>query len=176
MQSEIIPYGKQHITEEDIQAVIEALKSDYLTQGPRISEFETNFAKYIGAKYAVAVANGTAALHLCTMALGVKEGDKVITTPLTFAASANCVRYCGGEVVFGDIDKNTYLLDIQSVKKLLEVAPKGTYKGIIPVDFAGCSVDLEDFRALADEYNLWIIEDACHAPGGYFIDKANKKQ
>lgn len=176
MQSEIIPYGKQHITEEDIQAVIEALKSDYLTQGPRISEFETNFAKYIGAKYAVAVANGTAALHLCTMALGVKEGDKVITTPLTFAASANCVRYCGGEVVFGDIDKNTYLLDIQSVKKLLEAAPKGTYKGIIPVDFAGRSVDLEDFRALADEYNLWIIEDACHAPGGYFIDKANKKQ
>ena len=164
MQNKIIPYGRQHITEEDIQAVIEALKSDYLTQGPRISEFEANFAKYIGAKYAIAVANGTAALHLCTMALGVKEGDKVITTPLTFAASANCVRYCGGEVVFGDIDKNTYLLDIHSVKKLLEEAPKGTYKGIIPVDFAGRSVDLEAFKALANEYNLWIIEDACHAP------------
>lgn len=176
MQSEIIPYGRQHITEEDIQAVIESLKSDYLTQGPRISEFETNFAKYIGAKYAVAVANGTAALHLCAMALDVKEGDKVITTPLTFAASANCVRYCGGEVVFADIDKDTYLLDLQSVRKLLETAPKGTYKGIIPVDFAGRPIDLEAFRALANEYNLWIIEDACHAPGGYFVDKANKKQ
>ena len=176
MQSEIIPYGRQHITEEDIQAVIESLKSDYLTQGPRISEFETNFAKYIGAKYAVAVANSTAALHLCAMALDVKEGDKVITTPLTFAASANCVRYCGGEVVFADIDKDTYLLDLQSVRKLLETAPKGTYKGIIPVDFAGRPIDLEAFRALANEYNLWIIEDACHAPGGYFVDKANKKQ
>ena len=110
------------------------------------------------------------------MALDVKEGDKVITTPLTFAASANCVRYCGGEVVFADIDKDTYLLDLQSVRKLLETAPKGTYKGIIPVDFAGRPIDLEAFRALANEYNLWIIEDACHAPGGYFVDKANKKQ
>lgn len=176
MEKKIIPYGKQHITEEDIQVVIEALKSDYLTQGPKIAEFEESFAKYIGVKYAVAVANGTAALHLCTIALGVKEGDKVITTPLTFAASANCVRYCGGEVVFADIDPKTYLIDINSVKELFQNSPKGTYKGIIPVDFAGRAVDLEQLRQLADEYDLWIIEDACHAPGGYFVDTKGDKQ
>lgn len=170
-----IPYGRQDITEEDIQSVIETLKSDYLTQGPKIKEFEDAFAQYIGAKYAVAVANGTAALHLCTLALGVKEGDKVITTPITFAASANCVRYAGGEVVFADIDPATYLLDIKEVEKLLKAAPKGTYKGIIPVDFAGRAVDLEAFKKLADEYGCWIIEDACHAPGGYFIDSKGTK-
>jgi dTDP-4-amino-4,6-dideoxygalactose transaminase len=98
--NENIPYGRQNITQNDIDAVTKALKSDYLTQGPKIVEFEEAFAKYIGAKYAVAVANGTAALHLCTLALGVTEGGKVITTPITFAASANCVRYCGGDVVF----------------------------------------------------------------------------
>ena len=170
-----IPYGKQEITEADVAAVITTLKSDYLTQGPRIKEFEEAFASYAGAKYAVAVANGTAALHLCALALGVKNGDKVITTPITFAASANCVRYCGGEVVFADIDPESYLLDISNVKKLLEKAPRGTYKGIIPVDFAGMPVNMEAFRQLADEYNLWIIEDACHAPGGYFIDSKGDK-
>jgi dTDP-4-amino-4,6-dideoxygalactose transaminase len=171
-----IPYGKQHITQSDIDAVVEVLKSDYLTQGPKILEFEQAFAKYIGCKYAVAVANGTAALHLNTLALGLKPGDKVITTPITFAASANCVRYCGGEVVFADIDPETYLLDIQAVRKLLEASPKGTYKGIIPVDFAGRAVDLEAFRALADEFGCWIIEDACHSPGGYFMDSKGNKQ
>lgn len=165
-----IPYGRQNITDEDIQAVVEVLKSDWLTQGPDIKRFEDGFAEYVGAKYAVAVSNGTAALHLSAMVLGVKSGDKVITTPITFVASANCVRYCGGEVVFADIDPNTYLLDINSVKKLLEASPKGTYKGIIPVDFAGRANDLEAFRELADEYGLWIIEDACHSPGGYFVD------
>jgi len=171
-----IPYGRQHITEEDIQAVVDTLKSDYLTQGPKIKEFEDSFAKYIGSKYAVAVSNGTAALHLCTLALGVKEGDKVITTPITFAASANCIRYAGGNVVFADIDPETYLLDLKEVEKLLESAPKGTIKGIIPVDFSGRAVDLESFRKLADKYDCWIIEDACHAPGGYFMDTAGKKQ
>lgn len=172
----MIPYGKQNITNEDIQAVIDVLKSEYLTQGPKIKEFEDAFAKYIGAKYAVAVSNGTAALHLSTMAMNVKSGDKVITTPITFAASANCIKYCGGEVVFGDIDPNTYLLDIKSVKRLLEDSPKGTYKGIIPVDFSGRAVNLDEFRKLAMEYGLWIIEDACHAPGGYFIDSNEMKQ
>jgi len=171
-----IPYGRQNITEEDIQAVVETLKSDYLTQGPKIAEFEKAFSKYIGSKYAVAVANGTAALHLCTLALGVKEGDKVITTPITFAASANCVRYCGGKVVFSDIDPETYLLDINKVRELLEASPKGNYKGLIPVAFAGRAVNLEAFRKLADEFGLWIIEDACHAPGGYFMDSKNNKQ
>lgn len=176
MNNTIIPYGKQNITKEDIEVVITALQSDYLTQGPRIKEFEEHFANYVGSNYAVAVSNGTAALHLCTLALGVKDGDKVITTPITFAASANCIRYCGGEVVFSDINPDTYLLDIDKVKILLENAPKGTYKGIIPVDFAGRAVDLEAFRKLADDYNLWIIEDACHAPGGFFKDTNTKTQ
>jgi UDP-4-amino-4,6-dideoxy-N-acetyl-beta-L-altrosamine transaminase len=176
MNNTIIPYGKQNITKEDIDVVIAALQSDYLTQGPRIKEFEDQFANYVGSKYAVAVANGTAALHLCTLALGVQEGDKVITTPITFVASANCIRYCGGEVVFSDIDPSTYLLDIEKVRTLLENSPKGTYKGIIPVDFAGRAVDLEAYRKLADEYNLWIIEDACHAPGGYFEDSKSNIQ
>ncbi len=172
----MIPYGKQNITQEDIQAVTEALKGDYLTQGPAILAFEEAFAQYIGCKYAVAVSNGTAALHLSALALGVSEGDKVITTPLTFAASANCIRYCGGEIVFSDIDSQSYLLDLNKVEKLLEASPKGTYKGIIPVDFAGAPVNLEALKTLAKKYNLWIIEDACHAPGGYFMDCSNKKQ
>ncbi|MBP7077022.1 MAG: UDP-4-amino-4,6-dideoxy-N-acetyl-beta-L-altrosamine transaminase, partial [Bacteroidales bacterium] len=163
-----IPYGRQHITDDDINAVVETLKSDFLTQGPRIAAFEEAFADYTGSKYAVAVANGTAALHLCTLALGVKKGDKVITTPITFAASANCVRYCGGEVVFADINPETYLLDIESVRHILKNDNSGTIKGIIPVDFAGRAVDIVAFRKLADEFGLWIIEDACHAPGGYF--------
>ena len=171
-----IPYGKQQITPEDIQAVIEALKSEFLTQGPKIEEFEQRFAEYIGSNYAVAVSNGTAALHLCTLALGVKPGDKVITTPITFAASANCVRYCGGDVVFADIDPTTYLLNINEVRRLLAASPNGTYKGIIPVDFAGRAVDMEAFRSLAAEYGCWIIEDACHAPGGYFIDSKGRMQ
>lgn len=171
-----IPYGRQHITEEDIHAVVETLQSDYLTQGPKIKEFEDAFARYVGAKYAIAVANGTAALHLNALALGVKPGDKIITTPITFAASANCVRYCGGEVVFADIDPDTYLLDINAVTQLLEASPKGTYQGIIPVDFGGRAVDLQAFRKLADYYDLWIIEDACHAPGGYFINSEGEKQ
>ena len=171
-----ISYGRQNITTEDIEAVVEVLKSDFLTQGPKIEEFEIAFANYIGCKYAVAVANGTAALHLCTLALNVKSGDKVITTSLTFSASANCVRYCGGDVIFADIDPETYLLDIQAVKLLLESSPKGTYKGIIPVDFAGRSVNLQEYKKLANEYGLWIIEDACHAPGGYFKDDNNSNQ
>lgn len=176
MTNKVIPYGRQHITNEDIQAVVETLKSDYLTQGPKIKEFEDAFAEYIGSKYAVAVANGTAALHLCTLALGVKPGDKVITTPITFSATANCVRYAGGDVVFADIDPETYLLDINKVEELLKASPKGTYKGVIPVDFAGRAVNLEKHLELADEYGLWIIEDACHAPGGFFVDSKGEKQ
>ncbi len=171
-----IPYGKQYISEEDIAAVSKALTADFLTQGPTILEFENKFAAYVGSKYAIAVANGTAALHLCTLALGVNEKSKVITTPITFTASANCVRYCDGEVDFADIDSETVLLSIESVRKKLALAPKGTYQGIIPVDFAGYPVDLEAYRKLADEYGCWIIEDACHAPGGYFTDSKGIKQ
>ncbi|MFT4753482.1 MAG: UDP-4-amino-4,6-dideoxy-N-acetyl-beta-L-altrosamine transaminase [Salibacteraceae bacterium] len=171
-----IPYGRQNITQKDIDAVVETLKGDFLTQGPRIKEFENNFAKYVGAKYAVAVSNGTAALHICTMSLGVKPGQKVITTPITFVATANAIRYCGGEVVFADIDPNTYLLDINAVKKILKSEPAGTFSGIMPVDFTGRPVNMEDFRKLADEYGLWIIEDAAHSPGGFFADEKNHLQ
>jgi UDP-4-amino-4,6-dideoxy-N-acetyl-beta-L-altrosamine transaminase len=171
-----IPYGRQHITEADLKAVTETLQSDYLTQGPAIAAFEKAFAQYIGCKYAVAVANGTAALHLSALALKVQPGDKIISTPITFAASSNCIRYCGGEVVFADINPNSYLLDIKSVQQLLEQSPKGTYKGIVVVDFAGAAADMEAFRKLADNYGCWIIEDSCHAPGGYFIDSAGNKQ
>jgi hypothetical protein len=170
-----IPYGRQNITEEDIQAVVEVLKSDFLTQGPTIKLFEEAFAEYVGAKYAVAVSNGTAALHLNTLALNVKPGDKVITTPITFVASANCVRYCGGEVIFADIDPATYLLDINNVRDLLVKDTNKEIKGIIPVNFAGKLVDMEAFRALADEFGCWIIEDACHSPGGYFINSKGEK-
>jgi len=173
---DLIPYGKQQITDEDIQTVVNVLKSNFLTQGPKIFEFEEAFAKYIGCNYAVAVSNGTAALHLSVLALDLISGEKVITTPITFAASANCIKYSNGEVVFSDIDPNSYLLDIKKVRSLLENAPKGTYSGIIPVDFAGRAINLEELKVLADEYNLWIIEDACHAPGGYFIDSTGKKQ
>ena len=176
MDKRIIPYGKQFISEDDIATVVKSLKGDYLTQGPTILEFEKKFSNYIGSKYSVAVSNGTAALHLCALALGVKNGDKVITTPITFAASANCIRYCEGDVVFSDIDPETYLIDLEKVEDLLVQNPKGTFKGIIPVNFAGKAVDLEKLRAIANKYDLWIIEDTCHAPGGYFIDSKQVKQ
>ena len=165
-----IPYGKQHVTEEDIQAVIEVLRSDFWTQGPEVPKFEQEFAQYVGSKYAVAVANGTAALHLCTLAMNVKPGEKVITSPITFVATANCIAYCGGEVVFADIERETYLLDINVVRNLLEADSEKKIKGIIPVDFAGRVVNMEEFRKLADEFGCWLIEDACHAPGGSFIN------
>ena len=171
-----IPYGRQEITESDIEAVVATLRSDFLTQGPQVAAFEEAFASYIGSKYAIAVANGTAALHLSALALGVGKGKRVITSPLTFAASANCVLYCGGSVEFCDIDPQTLLLDIEQVRKKLEAAPVGTYAGIIPVDFAGAAIDMEAFRALADDFGLFLLEDSCHAPGGYFTDSKGKKQ
>lgn len=176
MKRKPIPYGRQSINDDDIKAVVETLKSDYLTQGPKIKEFEDRFARYVGAEYAVAVNNATSALHLATTTLGVKPGDNVIVTPMTFAASANCVRYCGGDVTFCDIDPNTYLMDINKLRSILEASPEGTYKGVIVVDFAGYPHNLEEFRALCNEYGLWLIEDACHAPGGWFTDSEGKKQ
>jgi UDP-4-amino-4,6-dideoxy-N-acetyl-beta-L-altrosamine transaminase len=165
-----IPYGRQHIEQDDIDAVIETLTADFLTQGPKVKEFEDKFAAYVGSKYAVAVSNATAGLHIAVLSMGLQPEDRVITTPITFAASANCIRYCGGKVWFADIDPDSYLLSFESTKKLIESKPKGFFKGIIPVDFAGLPVDLEKFEALANEHDLWIIEDACHAPGGHFTD------
>lgn len=172
--NKIIPYGKQFISEQDIEAVNEVLTSDFLTQGPQIKVFEEAFAQHVGAEFAIAVSSGTAALHLNALALDVQPGDQVITSPITFAASANCVRYCGGEVLFADIDPTTYLLDIDSVEQLLEQDTENKIKGIIPVDFAGRSVDMEAFRSLANQHDCWIIEDACHAPGAFFENQAGE--
>lgn len=171
-----INYGRQEITPDDLAAVQEVLQSDYLTQGPKIAEFEKAFATYIGADYAVAVSNGTAALHLSAMAMKVKPGDKIISTPITFAASTNAVLYCGGSVDFCDIDPDTFLIDLDTLEQKLSESPKGTYTGIIPVDFAGYPADAERLRKIADEYDLWIIEDACHAPGAYFTDSNGHRQ
>ena len=171
-----ISYGHQYISEEDIQAVVETLKSDYLTQGPKIGEFEKNFSEYLGCKYACMVSNGTAALHLCAMALGIKPGDKVITTPITFVASANGFRYLGAEIMFCDIDAKTYCLDLDKLEQILKSSPKGTDKAGVPGDFAGSPGDEERLRHLADEYGFAIVVDACHAPGGSYMDSKGIKQ
>ena len=170
-----ISYGRQYISDEDIQSVVETLKSDYLTCGPKIPEFEQAFCEYVNAKYSVAVCNATAALHIAAKALGVQPGDNVICTPMTFASSANCIRFCGGNVKFVDINPQTYLLDIDKLKETLSASPKGTYKGMVLVDFAGYPHNMEEYRKVADEYGMWILEDACHAPGAYFIDSTGEK-
>jgi UDP-4-amino-4,6-dideoxy-N-acetyl-beta-L-altrosamine transaminase len=171
-----ISYGKQHITEADLEAVKQVLLSDYLTQGSTIDAFEEAFAAYVGSKYAVALSNGTAALHLCAMSLGVKAGCRVIVPSITFAASANCIRYCGGEVFFCDIDPYSYTADYNKIEALIESKPKGFFSGLVLVDFAGFAVNLEKFRNLAQRHGIWIIEDACHAPGGFFIDNTGQRQ
>ncbi|HEX2787458.1 MAG TPA: UDP-4-amino-4,6-dideoxy-N-acetyl-beta-L-altrosamine transaminase [Ignavibacteria bacterium] len=173
---EAIPYGKQNIIDADIQNVVEVLKSKFLTQGPKIDEFENKFSEYVGCKYSTAVANGTAGLHVAAMALGVKPGTKVITTPITFCASANCILYCGGEVDFVDIDFKTYTIDLNKLEDLLKSKPAGYYQGVVPVDFAGLAVNLEELKKITDKYNLWILEDACHSPAAYFIDSKGQKQ
>ena len=171
-----ISYGHQLITNEDIQAVVETLKSDYLTQGPRIPEFEQKFADYLGVKHACMVSNGTAALHLCAMALDIKPGDKVITTPITFVASANGFRYLGADIVFCDIDPKTFLMDLDKLEEILKTSPKGTYKAVVPVDFAGYPIDEERLHALAQEYGFATVIDCCHAPGGSWTDSKGEKQ
>lgn len=176
MRDKPIPYGRQHITDEDVAAVVETLRSDYLTQGPKIKEFEEKFASYVGAKYAVAVNNATAGLHIAAKALGVGPGQRVIVTPITFAASANCIKYCGGDVEFCDINPDTFLMDSFRLRSILESNPKGTFAGMVIVDFAGYPHNLEEFRQIADEFGLWIIEDACHAPGAWWTDSQGRKQ
>ena len=157
-------YGRQTITKRDIQAVIRALKSPNLTQGPMIAEFEQTICKLVGAKYAVAVTNGTAALHLACLSAGVGSGDEGITSAMTFVASANCIAYCGGTVRLADIDETTGLIDPQEIKKKIT---KKT-KVIIPVHYAGQSCDMERIRALTKGRKITIIEDAAHAIGSEY--------
>lgn len=154
-----IYYGRQWIDEDDIVAVAETLRSDFITCGPKVDEFESELAAYTTAKYAVAVSNGTAALHCACMAAGIGPGDEVITTPLTFAASANCALYCGATPVFADIDPDTYNIDPESIRA--HITPKT--KAIVAVDFTGQAVKHREIRALCDEYHLVFIEDAAHA-------------
>ncbi len=165
-----IPYGRQTITDSDKEAVLSVLGGDFLTQGPTVDEFEAAMAQYLGASHAVAVTNGTAALHLAALALGVKPGDRVLVTPNTFVASANCIRYCGADVEFVDIDAKTYCLDLDQLEKKLAASKSGTYRGIVAVDFAGYPLDFERLRNIADQHGLWIIEDSCHALGAEFLD------
>ncbi|HHY74146.1 MAG TPA: UDP-4-amino-4,6-dideoxy-N-acetyl-beta-L-altrosamine transaminase [Bacillus bacterium] len=159
-----LSYGQQWIDEEDIQVVLETLKSPFITQGPKIVEFEQAVADYVGAKYAVAFANGTAALHGACFAAGISQGDEVITTPITFAASSNCVLYCGGKPVFVDIDEETYTISPEKIKDA--ITPNT--KAIIPVDFTGQPVDLDTICEIAKEHNLVIIEDAAHSLGATY--------
>jgi len=164
VRSVLLPYGHQWLDDEDIAAVVAVLKSDWITQGPEVAEFEERVAGYCGAKYAVAVSSGTAALHAACAVAGVAAGDEVITTPLTFAATANAVVYCGGRPVFADIKKDTLNIDADEIKRRL--SPRT--KAIISVDFAGHPADLDDIMAVAREKGLIVIEDAAHALGGEY--------
>lgn len=162
-----LSYGKQWISMQDIEAVVQTLQSPFLTQGPRLKEFEEAVADKVGAKYAVAFSNGTAALHGACYAAGITAGDEVITTPMTFAASANCVRYCGGTVVFADIRPDTYNIDSQKIRSL--ITPRT--RAIIPVDFTGQPAELSEIMEIAREYNLLVIEDAAHSLGASYKGK-----
>ncbi len=160
-------YGRQWIDEDDIQAVVDVLRSDYITCGPKVDEMEHALEAYTGAKYAVAVSNGTAALHCACLAAGIKEGDEVITTPLTFAASANCAVYCGATPVFADIDPDTYNIDPDSIRE--KITDKT--KAVVAVDFTGQAVKNKEIRAICDEFGLVFIEDAAHAIGTKYDGK-----
>lgn len=169
-----IPYGKQDISNDDIQRVIEVLQSDWLTQGPTIERFEQSVANYCGAKFAVAVTNATSALHIACLSLGLGEGDMLWTSPNTFVASANCGIYCGAQVDFVDIDPETYNMSVIELEKKLAAAKKRGKlpKVVIPVHFAGQSCEMRRIKELADEYGFRIIEDASHGIGGsYFGSK-----
>ena len=159
VRKDFLPYGTQWFDEEEINEVIDTLKSDWITTGPKMRLFEDNFKNYIGSKYGVAINSGTAALHISTSSIDIKPGDEVITTPLTFVASANCVVYRGGTPIFTDIKKNTYNIDPNEIKK--KITPKT--KAIIPVHFAGQPCDMDEIGEIAEKNDLFVIEDAAHA-------------
>lgn len=168
VRSTPISYGRQYIDQEDIAAVTGALISDALTCGPRIGELEEALCAVTEARYAVAVSNGTAALHLAAMAAGISEGDEVIVSPITFAASANCILYCKGRPVFADIDPATYNISPENIRRLIT----DKTKAVVAVDFTGQAVQLDEIRAICREHNLLLIEDAAHAIGTKYNGRA----
>ena len=163
----MIPYGRQSIDEDDIKAVVEVLRSDWLTTGPKVAEFEQAVADYVGAKYAVAVSSGTTALHAAMYALGVGPGDEVIVPPMTFAATANCVVFQGGTPVFSDVDLCVLLLDPAKVEEKITEKTRA----IIGVDYAGQPCDWDRLREIADRYKLKLVADGCHALGAEYKGK-----
>lgn len=163
----LLPYGRQSIDEDDLHAVIETLRSDWLTTGPKVAEFEEAFAAWTGAQYAVGFSSGTAALHGAAFAAGIGTGDEAITSPLTFAATANCILYQGGKPVFADVCPDTLNLNPARVEALIN----GQTKAVLPVDYAGHPADLNTFLEIADRYGLVVIEDACHALGAEYQGK-----
>jgi UDP-4-amino-4,6-dideoxy-N-acetyl-beta-L-altrosamine transaminase len=171
LNSSFIPYGRQDISEDDITSVIAVLRSDFLTQGPKVPEFEKRVAEYTGAKFGIAVNSATSALHIACLALGVAKGDIVWTSPITFVASANAAVYCGAQVDFVDIDPRTYNLSTNALRIKLELAKKNGQlpKVVIPVHFAGQSCDMKEIHALGQEYQFQIIEDASHAIGAEYL-------
>lgn len=164
----LLPYGRQQIDDDDIAAVVDVLKSDWLTTGPTVSAFETAFADAVGARQAVAVANGTAALHAAVYAAGIGPGDEVIVTPMTFAASANCVLYQGATPVFADVQPDTLLIDPEQVAA--KITP--STKAVIAVDYAGQPCDYDALRAITEPRGIRLIDDACHAIGGRYRGRA----
>ena len=163
----MIPYGKQSIDKDDIQAVVEVLRSDWLTTGPKVPEFENAIAEYVGAKFAVAVCNGTAALHAAMFALGIEPGDEVILPPMTFASTANCIVFQGGTPVFSDVDPETLLIDPALVEEKITTRTKA----IIAVDYAGQPCDYDALRNIAAKHEIFLIADACHALGATYKDQ-----
>ena len=157
-------YGKQHIDLDDVIAVIKTLKSPFLTCGPKVKEFEKAICDYTGAKYCVAVNSATSGLHIAMLSAGIQPEDEVITTPITFLASANCARYCGAKVVFADIEKETANINPEEIKKHITEKTKA----VIPVHFAGQSCDMEEIQKIAKEHNMYVIEDAAHAIGSEY--------
>lgn len=164
----LLPYGRQSIGEDDIRAVVEVLRSDWLTTGPKVAEFEESFAARVGAKHAVSFSSGTAALHGAAFAAGLKPGDEAITTPMTFAATANCVLYQGATPVFADVSADTLNLDPGNVGA--RITPQT--RALLPVDYAGHPADLDAMLELAARHDLVVIEDACHALGAEYRDRA----
>jgi UDP-4-amino-4,6-dideoxy-N-acetyl-beta-L-altrosamine transaminase len=164
VRASFLPYGRQSIDEDDINAVVETLRSDWLTTGPKVHEFEEAFAAWVGARDAVSFSSGTAALHGAAFAAGIEPGDEAITTPLTFAATANCVLYQGGTPVFADVRADTLTVDPDEVRKRITQRTKA----ILPVDYAGHPAELDEMLAIAEKHGITVIEDGCHALGAEY--------